>query len=265
MPEQTGNKITYKIKKFEDLSVDTRFNEWVKDFNKDFVEKTLTTLNGSLTNLAGKLDEILITNSSGAGYDAGDPFEAFEPIPKEEMEIRTGYYYRLKNLYDKNVSFIDTNAADERLIKKDSRELANIDINAILNSPLFFNFNVQQQDICDDAGLLTESNEYLKDLIDYVSVVDRGNNAFGTKVFVDIVTLKQVLTDELFKAEEINKAAGKTMWTILSKLASDHEFLLMPMTSYINLSGSVAENQDPYDLAHDMFGVFKNLEMLLYK
>ena len=37
MPEQTGNKITYKIKKFEDLSVDTRFNEWVKDFNKDFV------------------------------------------------------------------------------------------------------------------------------------------------------------------------------------------------------------------------------------
>jgi murein DD-endopeptidase MepM/ murein hydrolase activator NlpD len=259
--EQTGNKITYKIKKFEDLSVDIRFNEWVKDFNKDFVEKTLTTLNGSLSNLAGKLDEILITNPGGTGYDAGDPFEAFEPIPKEEMEIRTGYYYRLKNLYDKNVSFIDTNAADDRLIKRDSRELANTDINAILNSPLFFNFNVQQQDICDDAGLLTESNEYLKDLIDYVSVVDRGNNAFGTKVFVDIVTLKQVLTDELFKAEEINKAAGKTMWTILSKLASDHEFLLMPMTSYINLSGSVAENQDPYDLAHDMFGVFKNLEM----
>ncbi len=260
VPEKTANVINYKITQFEDLSVDTRFNEWVKDFNKDFVEKTLTTLNSSLVNLGGKLDEILQSGPSGDGTGYyGDT--SYDEIPKEEMEIRTGYYYRLKNLYDKNVSFIDTYAADERLIKKDSRDLANTDINAILNSPLFFNFNIQQQDICDDAGLLTESNKYLKDLIDYVSVVDRGNNAFGTKVFVDIVSLKQLLTDDLFKAEEIDKAAGKTMWTILSKLASDHEFLLMPMTSYINLSGSVAENQDPYDLAHDMFGVFKNLEM----
>ena len=255
---QTGNKVIYNIETFDDLLVDLRFNDWIKTFNKDFVEKTLTTLNNSLGSLGEKLLDKL---TSGFTQGPSEGSNTYTEITREDAEIRTGTYYRIKTLYDKNVSFIDPNLSDDRLIKQHSYELGSADVNAILNSPLFFNFNVQQQDICDDAGLLTESNKDLKDLIDYVSVVDRGNNAFGTKVFVDIVTLKQVLTDDIFNGTEINKLTSKSMWTILSSLASNHEFLLMPMTSYINLSGSVTETQSPYDLAHDMFGVFKNLEM----
>ena len=254
----TGNKVTYDVNAFEDLEVDLRFNEWLKNFNKQFVDKTLATLNNSLQPFYGKLFDKL---SSGPSVSAGDPFSLYTEINREDVEIRTGTYYRLKTLYDKNVSFTNLNVTDERLIKQNSYELGDADVNAILNSPLFFNFNVQQQDICDDSGLLEPSNADLRDLIDYVSVLDRGNNAFGTKVYVDIVSLKQVLTDDLYKEGEINKTTSKSMWTILSKLASDHEFLLMPMTSYINLSGSVSENQNPYELAHDMFGVFRNLEM----
>ncbi len=258
VPTQTGNKVTYNIETFDDLGVDVIFNDWVKSFNKGFVEKTLATLNNSLGSLFTKISEKI---SSGTSNPTGDTTNTYTEITREDAEIRTGTYYRIKTLYDKNVSFIDPNLSDDRLIKKHSYELGNADVNAILNSPLFFNFNVQQQDICDDAGLLTESNKDLKDLVDYVSIVDRGNNAFGTKVFVDIVSLKQMLTDDIFNATEINKATSKSMWTVLSKLASDHEFLLMPMTSYINLSGSVTESDSPYDLAHDMFGVFNNLEM----
>ena len=257
VPTQTGDKVIYNIETFDDLLADIRFNDWIKTFNKDFVEKTLTTLNNSL----GSLDEKISEKISSGSIPTEETSRDYTEITREDAEIRTGTYYRIKTLYDKNVSFIDPNLSDDRLIKKHSYELGNADVNAILNSPLFFNFNVQQQDICDDAGLLTESNKDLKDLIDYVSVVDRGNNAFGTKVFVDIVTLKQVLTDDIFNGTEINKLTSKSMWTILSSLASNHEFLLMPMTSYINLSGSVTEAQNPYDLAHDMFGVFKNLEM----
>lgn len=251
------NSIVYSLTSFDDLLSDLRLTEFIKKFNKDFVEKTLITLNGSLTGLNDKLLEKLIT----PGVDTNTGVADYGEIAKDEIEIRTGTYYRIKTLYDKNVSFTNLNVNDDRLIKKESKELGNADVNAILNSPLFFNFNVQQQDICDDAGLIEPSNKDLKDLIDYVSILDRGNNAFGTKVLVDIVSLKQVLSDDLFKSGEIDKATSKSMWTILSKLASDHEFLLMPLTSYINLSGGVNEKQDPYALAHDMFGVFNTLEM----
>lgn len=254
---QVPNSIVYNLTTFDDLLSDIRFTEFIKKFNKDFVEKTLTTLNSSLTGLNDKLLEKLITPNLSTSTDE----VVYDEIPKDQVEIRTGTYYRIKTLYDKNVSYTNLNVTDERLIKKESKELGNADVNAILNSPLFFNFNVQQQDICDDAGLLTESNKELKDLIDYVNILDRGNNAFGTKVLVDIVSLKQVLADDLKQSTEVDKATSKSMWTILSKLASDHEFLLMPLTSYINLSGGTKEKQDPYDLAHDMFGVFNTLEM----
>ena len=252
------NSISYVNEKFEDFQSDTTFTDWVQKFNKDFVEKTLATLNGSLGSLNDKLLEKLITNS-GATDTSID--QNYEDIKLDQLDIRTGTYYRVKTLYDKNVSYTNINANDDRLIKKNSYDLGSADVNAILNSPLFFNFNVQQQDICDDNGLLAPSSDKLKDLVDYTQVLDRGNNAFGTKVLVDIVSLKQMLSDDLFKAGEINKATSKSMWTVLSKLASDHEFLLMPLTSYINLSGAVTENDSPYDLAHDMFGVFNTLEM----
>jgi murein DD-endopeptidase MepM/ murein hydrolase activator NlpD/phosphatidylglycerophosphatase A len=252
------DSISYVNEKFEDFQSDIVFNDWVKKFNKDFVEKALTTLNGSLGSLHEKLLEKLTTNYNDT-VD-GDGYE-YEDIKTDEIDIRTGTYYRIKTLYDKNVSYTNINATDDRLIKKSSHELGSADVNAILNSPLFFNFNVQQQDICDDNGLLTPSSDKLKDLVDYTQVLDRGNNPFGTKVFVDIVSFKQTLTDDLYKEGEINKTTSKSMWTILSKLASDHEFLLMPLTSYINLSGSVTEKDSPYDLAHDMFGVFNTLEM----
>lgn len=255
--KSVNNPITYSVISFDELNSDTRFTDFIRKFNKDFVEKTLITLNGSLTSLHDKLIEKL----NGASYGSETGTATYDEIAKDEIEIRTGTYYRIKSLYDKNVSFTNLNINDDRLIKKDSKELGNADVNAILNSPLFFNFNVQQQDICDDAGLIAPSSEVLKDLVDYISVVDRGNNPFGTKVLVDIVSLKQTLSDDLFKASEIDKATSKSMWTILSKLASDHEFLLMPLTSYINLSGGVTEKGDPYALAHDMFGVFNNLEM----
>lgn len=255
----TKNTVTYVNEKFEDFNANTIFNDWVQKFNKEFVEKTLVTLNSSVGSLNEKLLEKLITNYNGT--DNNTELQTYGEIKLDELDIRTGTYYRVKTLYDKNVSYTNINATDDRLIKKNSYDLGGADVNAILNSPLFFNFNVQQQDICDDNALLAPSNDKLKDLVDYTQVLDRGNNPFGTKVLVDIISLKQMLSDDLFKAGEINKATSKSMWTVLSKLASDHEFLLMPLTSYINLSGSVTEKDSPYDLAHDMFGVFNTLEM----
>ena len=87
------------------------FNDWVKKFNKDFVEKALTTLNGSLGSLHEKLLEKLTTNYNDT-VD-GDGYE-YEDIKTDEIDIRTGTYYRIKTLYDKNVSYTICNTLATR-------------------------------------------------------------------------------------------------------------------------------------------------------
>jgi hypothetical protein len=132
---------------------------------------------------------------------------------------------------------------------------------------LFFNFNIETNDTdyenCVDKKITADVNDgKLKDLYDYALVLDRGNNSYGTKVLANIDALKKVIADDLENVTQVdNTLRSKSMWSVLSTLASDHEFLLLPLTSYINLNGAVRDSDDPFEVAHDMFGVFNNLEI----
>ena len=254
------------IDKFEQLDAVKYLNDYIKSINQDLTTKLLETVNTSFRNLKEKLD----TSEGSLAYDPTktDPSKAAELIDKNMNEaayrdLKAGLYYRVKTLYDKNIAFNNADIKDDSLVKQFSYELATVKPSDVLNSPLFFNFNTQQNDICDDNISLV-ANEKLKDLFDYVSILDRGNNDYGTKVLVDIVTLRENLSDDLINAQKIDTLTGKSMWSILSKLASDHEFLLLPLSSYINLNGAISNAKGVdgcYELAHDMFGVFKTLDM----
>ena len=260
------NSLNILIDKFEDLNAINNFNSFIKTTNENLTTKLLETVNSSFRNLSEKLS----SPEASLNFDpnAQDTSKRVENTNQNINEaayrdIKAGVYYRVKTLYDKNVAFNNVDIKEETLIKQFSPQLAKVNVNDILNSPLFFNFNTQQNDICDDDGILV-ANAKLKDLFSYVSVLDRGNNDYGTKVLVDIVSLKNSINDELINIENIDNVTGRSMWSVLSKLASDHEFLLLPLSSYINLNGAVAEKEGregAYELAHDMFGVFKDLDM----
>lgn len=256
----TGYESTYTINKFEDLNMGDNFDTWIKGFNKDTVDKTIKLIDSSIENLdklnLDAVNEITGSNTLTTNNNSGN----FEP---GDLDQKAGTYYRVKSLYDKNVSFKNIDLTKTTLLKGSSDELGDIDVNELLNTPLFYNFNVQQSDFCEDSNTFIEDRVEgrLKDLYDYASILDRGNNDYGTKVIVDIVSLGKMIGEDINSSLDVDKYTSKSMWTVLSKLASDHEFLLHPLTSYINLNGTTKNDQSPYELAHDMFGVFKDLEM----
>jgi len=256
----TGYEPTYTINKFEDLNMGDNFDTWIKGFNKDTVDKTLKLIDSSIEHF-DKLNLDAVNEITGSNTPTtNNNNDSFEP---GDVDQKGGTYYRIKSLYDKNVSFKNIDLTKTHLLKGSSEELGSVDVNEILNTPLFYNFNVQESDFCEDSDTFTEDkvDGRLKDLYDYASILDRGNNDYGTKVIVDIASLGQMIGEDINKLVDVDKYTSKSMWTVLSKLASDHEFLLHPLTSYINLNGTTKNDQSPYELAHDMFGVFKDLVM----
>lgn len=247
----------YEVNGLDDLNMVETFNQWVKDFNKRTVDRTIKLLDNSLENFGKVLGDYDDIGNSSSNIAIND-------INEEERELRTGTYYRIKTLYDKNVSFKNIDYTKSNLFTSD---ISKVDVNELLDTPLFYNFNVQSSDMCEDdySNSFKEDrhgkNNELKDLYSYASVLDRGNNDYGSKVLVDVVGLSSILGTQISTIKDVNKATDKSMWSVLSALASEHEFLLLPLTSYINLSSSNRENQSPYDLAHDMFGVFNELTM----
>ena len=247
----------YMVNDLEDLNMVEKFNEWVKDFNKRTVDRTIEVIDKSVERL----------RDVSSNYDSGsaDIGNAKNEISSEvDSEVKSSTYYRIKTLYDKNVSFKNIDLTRTTLLTED---LANVDPNDVLNTPLFYNFNVQNSDFCDEdsSGSYKEDrvgkDNVLKDLYSYSSILDRGNNDYGSKVLVDLIALSASLGKDINSNQDVKKATDRTMWSVLSQLASEHEFLLLPLTSYINLSSSTRNEQSPYELAHDMFGVFKELTM----
>lgn len=260
-------EVKYIFNTIDDLKPVDKLKEFIDYTNKNILTKQIEAFNIGLK----KFSELSKSKIDGLDKlkDANSLDEYNEELNKGQIEARTGTYYRIKTLYDRSVSFNEIDLNDSNLIKKSSKDLAKIDVNSILNHPLFFNFNIETNDTdyenCIDKKLSADrsiSDGKLKDLYDYASVLDRGNNAYGSKVLANIDALKKVIADDITNTTKVdNTLRSKSMWSILSTLASDHEFLLLPLTSYINLNGAVADSQDPFELAHDMFGVFNNLEM----
>ncbi len=263
---QLEGKLNVLVDKFEDLNAITNFNNFIKLINENLTTRLLETVNTSFRNLKEKLD--VSEGSLTFDPNSADKSTAAQKIDESisdtaYRDLKAGMYYRIKTLYDKNVAFNNVDINDDTLIKQFSYELGTINPNDILNNPLFFNFNTQQNDICDENTRLIP-NKKSKDLFDYVSILDRGNNDYGTKVLVDIVNLQKEISDDITNMEKIDTVTGRSMWSVLSKLAGEHEFLLLPLSSYINLNGAVKESagvDGAFELAHDMFGVFKDLEM----
>lgn len=260
-------EVKYKFNTIDDLKPVEKLKEFIDYTNKNILTKQIEAFNIGLK----KFSELSKSKIDGLDKlkDSNSVDEYDETLDKGKIEARTGTYYRIKTLYDRSVSFNDIDLNDNRLIKKRSKDLATINVNDILNHPLFFNFNIETDDTdyenCVDKKLSADrslSDNKLKDLYDYAMVLDRGNNPYGSKVLANIDALKKVIADDLTNVTQVdNTLRSKSMWSVLSTLASDHEFLLLPLTSYVNLNGAVAESQDPFELAHDMFGVFNNLEM----
>ena len=243
-----------------------KLREFIDYTNRDILTKQIEAFNTGLEKFSelakSKIDTLPALEDSESEDEKWS-----SKLNKSAIELRTGTYYRIKTLYDRSVSFNNIDLNDTSLIKKTSKELAKIDVNAILNQPLFFNFNIETDDNdyenCNDKNIIADKDGgKLKDLYDYAFVLDRGNNDYGSKVLANIDGLKKVIADDLTNVTQVdNTLRSKSMWSVLSTLATDHEFLLMPLTSYINLNGAVKNNTDPFELAHDMFGVFNNLEM----
>ena len=255
----------YLYNTFDELKAVEKLKEFIDYTNKNILTKQIESFNTGLKRFA----ELSKSKVDGLARlaDSGNLDEYNEELTKSKIEARTGTYYRIKTLYDRSVSFNDIDLNDQRLIKKTSKDLAKISVNDILNYPLFFNFNVETDDTdyenCVDKKLTADVNDgKLKDLYDYAMVIDRGNNPYGTKVLANIDALKKVIAEDLKNATQVdNTLRSKSMWSVLSTLASDHEFLLLPLTSYVNLNGAIKDSEDPFEVAHDMFGVFNNLEM----
>ena len=258
-------EVKYFYNTFDEIKAVEKLKEYIEYTNKNILTKQIEAFNTGLK----KFSELSKTKIDGLDKlaDSKNVDEYNEELTKSQIELRTGTYYRIKTLYDRSVSFNEIDLNDQRLIKKTSKDLAQISVNDILNHPLFFNFNVETDDTdyenCVDKRITPDVNEgKLKDLYDYAMVIDRGNNPYGSKVLANIDALKKVIADDLKNVTQVdNTLRSKSMWSVLSTLASDHEFLLLPLTSYVNLNGAVAESEDPFEIAHDMFGVFNNLEM----
>ena len=256
---ETVSTKNYLINAVSDLDMGGKFDEWVKTFNEKTVNNTIKLFDSSMNHLYDRLINI--------EQFVGPRENAYSDFKSGDEDVKAGTYYRIKTLYDKNVSFKNIDLKNTNLIKEWSSELANIDVNEILNQPLFYNFNVQSSDFCDEDsfGKYYEDRDIktkrLKDLFDYTSILDRGNNDYGSKVLVDINGLSAILGTNINSSMDVKKSTDKSMWSVLSMLASEHEFLLLPLTSYINLNGTNKNDESPYDLAHDMFGVFRDLEM----
>ncbi len=258
-------EVKYFYNTFDEIKAVEKLKEFIEYTNKNILTKQIEAFNTGLK----KFSELSKTKIDGLDKlaDSKNVDEYNEELTKSQIELRTGTYYRIKTLYDRSVSFNEIDLNDQRLIKKTSKDLAQISVNDILNHPLFFNFNVETDDTdyenCVDKRITPDVTEgKLKDLYDYAMVIDRGNNPYGSKVLANIDALKKVIADDLKNVTQVdNTLRSKSMWSVLSTLASDHEFLLLPLTSYVNLNGAIAESQDPFEVAHDMFGVFNNLEM----
>lgn len=259
-------EVKYLFNTIDELKPVEKLREFIDYTNRDILTKQIEAFNTGLEKFSelakSKIDTLPALEDSKSKDEKWD-----EKLKKQDIELRTGTYYRIKTLYDRSVSFNNIDLNDTSLIKKTNKELAKIDVNAILNQPLFFNFNIETDDNdyenCNDKNIIADKDGgKLKDLYDYAFVLDRGNNDYGSKVLANIDGLKKVIADDLTNVTQVdNTLRSKSMWSVLSTLASDHEFLLMPLTSYINLNGAVKNNTDPFELAHDMFGVFNNLEM----
>lgn len=258
-------EVKYLFNTIDELKPVEKLREFIDYTNRDILTKQIEAFNTGLEKFSelakSKIDTL------PALEDSKSKDEDYVGLNKSAIELRTGTYYRIKTLYDRSVSFNNIDLNDTSLIKKTSKELAKIDVNAILNQPLFFNFNIETDDNdyenCNDKNIIADKDGgKLKDLYDYAFVLDRGNNDYGSKVLANIDGLKKVIADDLTNVTQVdNTLRSKSMWSVLSTLATDHEFLLMPLTSYINLNGAVKNTTDPFELAHDMFGVFNNLEM----
>jgi hypothetical protein len=259
-------EVKYLFNTIDELKPVEKLREFIDYTNRDILTKQIEAFNTGLEKFSelakSKIDTLPALEDSKSKDEKWD-----EKLKKQDIELRTGTYYRIKTLYDRSVSFNNIDLNDTSLIKKTNKELAKIDVNAILNQPLFFNFNIETDDNdyenCNDKNIIADKDGgKLKDLYDYAFVLDRGNNDYGSKVLANIDGLKKVIADDLTNVTQVdNTLRSKSMWSVLSTLATDHEFLLMPLTSYINLNGAVKNTTDPFELAHDMFGVFNNLEM----
>ena len=264
-------EVKYLFNTIDELKPVEKLREFVDYTNKNILTKQIEAFNTGLEKFSelakSKIDTVPTLEDSGSEDEKWD-----ENLKKRDIELRTGTYYRIKTLYDRSVSFNNIDLNDSKLIRKRSKDLSNINVNDILDNPLFFNFNIETDDTdyenCVDKNIIADktdskiSDGRLKDLYDYAFVLDRGNNDYGSRVLANIDALKKVIADDITNVTQVdNTLRSKSMWSVLSTLASDHEFLLLPLTSYINLNGAVKNNTDPFELAHDMFGVFNNLEM----
>jgi hypothetical protein len=258
-------EVKYLYNNIDELKPVEKLEEFINYINKNILTKQIEAFNTGLKKFSelskSKIDGLVTLQDSESVDEYGDK------LTKSDIEARTGTYYRIKTLYDRSVSFNEIDLNDTTLIKKRSKDFADINVNDILNHPLFFNFNIETDDTdyenCVDKKIKADVNDgKLKDLYDYAKVLDRGNNDYGTKVLANIDALKKVIADDLDNATQVdNTLRSKSMWSVLSTLASDHEFLLLPLTSYVNLNGAIKNSDDPFEVAHDMFGVFNNLEM----
>jgi hypothetical protein len=264
-------EVKYLFNTIDDLKPREKLKEYIDYTNKNILTNQIEAFNIGLEKFSelakSKIDTLPALEDSGSEDEKWD-----EKLKKQDIELRTGTYYRIKTLYDRSVSFNNIDLNDSKLIRKRSKDLANINVNDILDNPLFFNFNIETDDTdyenCIDKNIMADktdpkiSDGRLKDLYDYAFVLDRGNNDYGSRVLANINALKKVIADDITNVTQVdNTLRSKSMWSVLSTLASDHEFLLLPLTSYINLNGAVKDATDPFELAHDMFGVFNNLEM----
>lgn len=168
-------------------------------------------------------------------------------------DLKTGTYYNIRAMFDNNIY------APNKTFFSSDKEVKYTDQQGFLDQPMFYNYNKAHD--CGETKTLDHdtSGERPKHLYEYVQVLDRGNKDIGYDLLANIMWINDYLKippgEDLTNNSTMDQLVTTTYFSFFSKFASEHNCLLHPLSSYINLAGT---NTD----ADAYFGVYKNLEMV---
>lgn len=188
-------------------------------------------------------------------------------VDKDELiDLKTGTYYSVRAMFDNNIYAPNKGFFTDNIDSKFSDE-------GFIDGAMFYNFSKERSstknsdgdntDNCDGLDYDRPSNNAnrAKHLYEYVNVVDRANKNVGYDLLANIMWVRDAFK---LTADEINPASDNSIsymtdtsyFSFLSGFATEHNCLLHPLSSYVNLAATEKDGES-------LFGMFNTLERVV--
>ena len=235
----------------------------IDEFSKDLITK-LSAKEGIQNYLAGFQRSIkTLTDKNGEGYLLK------QEVNKDELEVlKAATYYSVRSLFENNVYAPRKDFFTDGLDMKYNEK-------TFIDGALFYNFSKEnadkksdnvsgnKSDNCDglDYDKPTHDGSRAKHLYEYVNVLDRGNNNVGFDLLANIMWVRDAfrLTQDQINPstpDQMDYLIDTSYFSFLSSFATEHNCLLHPLSSYVNLAAT-EKNGD------SLFGVYNTLERVV--